>query len=132
MIRLLDTNICIYFLNRKSEKVIDHFQRSAPAGIKLSSITAAELYYGADKSKARIKNRKIAEEFVSTFQIIPLDSACCNYYSKIRNSLEKSGTLIGPMDMLIASICLANNFILVTNNTKEFKRVANLKLENWL
>lgn len=132
MIRLLDTNICIYFLNKTSKKLIDHFQRSAPANIKLSSITVAELYYGADKSKARIKNRKVAEEFVSTFQIIPFDSTCCSYYSKIRNSSERSGKPIGPMDMLIASICLANNFILVTNNTKEFKRIAQLKLENWL
>jgi tRNA(fMet)-specific endonuclease VapC len=132
MICLLDTNICIYFLNGTSKKLIDHFHRLSPAMIKISSITAAELFYGADKSKARIKNRKIAEEFVSTFQIIPFDSRCCNSYSKIRNSLEKSGTPIGPMDMLIASICLANNFILVTNNTKEFKRIAELKLENWL
>lgn len=132
MIRLLDTNICIYFLNGTSEKLIDNFHRLSPIGIKLSSTTVAELYYGADKSKAKIKNRKIAEEFVSTFQVIPFDARCCNNYSKIRNSLEKSGTPIGPMDMLIASICLANNFILVTNNTKEFKRVVELKLENWL
>lgn len=132
MIHLLDTNICIYFLNRASEKIIEHFHRLSPAEIKLSSITVAELFYGADKSKARIKNRKIAEEFVSTFQIIPFDAGCCNTYSKIRNSLEKSGTPIGPMDMLIASICLANNFTLVTNNTKEFKRVSGLKLENWI
>jgi len=132
MVRLLDTNICIYFLNRTSKRLIDHFHRLLPAMIKISSITVAELFYGADKSKARIKNRKIAEEFVSTFQIIPFDSRCCNSYSKIRNSLEKSGSPIGPMDMLIASICLANNFILVTNNTKEFKRITELKLENWL
>lgn len=132
MICLLDTNICIYFLNRTSKKLIDNFKRLSPAEIKLSSITVAELYYGADKSKARIKNRKIAEQFVSTFQIIPFDSSCCNNYSKIRNSLEKSGKPIDPMDMLIASICLANNFILVTNNTKEFKRVSGLKMENWL
>ena len=132
MIRLLDTNICIYFLNRKSEKLIEHFQSSAPANIRLSAITVAELYYGADKSKARIKNRKIAEEFVSAFQIAPFDSTCCSHYSKIRNALEKSGKPIGPMDTLIASICLANNFILVTNNVKEFERVAHLRLENWL
>jgi len=132
MIHLLDASICVYFLNRASEKLIEHFHRVSPSEIKLSSITVAELYYGADKSKSRIKNRKIAEEFVSTFQIIPFDSRCCNSYSKIRNSLEKSDTPIGPMDMLIASICLANNFMLVTNNTKEFKRIAELKLENWL
>jgi tRNA(fMet)-specific endonuclease VapC len=132
MHHLLDTNICIYFLNRASERLIEHFHRLSPSEIKLSSITVAELFYGADKSKARIKNRKIAEEFVSTFQIIPFDARCCNYYSKIRNALEKSGTPIGPMDMLIASICLANNLIFVTNNTKEFKRITELKVENWL
>jgi tRNA(fMet)-specific endonuclease VapC len=129
---LLDTNICIYFLNRASEKLIGHFHRLSPSEIKLSSITVAELFYGADKSKARIKNRKVAEEFTSTFQIIPFDEKCCNNYSKIRNSLEKSGTPVGPMDMLIASICLTNHLILVTNNTREFKRIAELKLENWL
>jgi tRNA(fMet)-specific endonuclease VapC len=132
MIRLLDTNICIYFLNGKSERLIENFHRLSPAAIRLSAITVAELFYGADKSKTKTKNRKIAEEFVSTFQVAPFDSRCCNSYSKIRNLLEKAGTPIGPMDMLIASICLANNFTLVTNNTKEFKRVAELKLENWL
>lgn len=132
MIRLLDTNICIYFLNRASEKLIENFQKFTPAELKLSSVTVAELYYGADKSRDRIRNRKTVEEFISAFQIMPFDSECCSYFSIIRNSLEKSGTPIGPMDMLIASICLAGNYTLVTNNLREFNRVAGLRVENWL
>ncbi|HEN20646.1 MAG TPA: type II toxin-antitoxin system VapC family toxin, partial [Desulfobacteraceae bacterium] len=79
MIRLLDTNICIYFLNRASEKLIENFQKFTPAELKLSSVTVAELYYGADKSRDRIRNRKTVEEFISAFQIMPFDSECCSY-----------------------------------------------------
>jgi len=132
MIYLLDTNTCIYFLNRSSEKIISQFKRFSPSEINLPSITMAELYYGAEKSKAKKKNRAIVENFVSTFEIVPFDEKSCEIYAKIRASLEKSGVPIGPMDLLIASISLSNNSILVTNNTKEFKRIKGLKLENWV
>ena len=132
MMRLLDTNTCIYFLNRTSEQLIAQFKKFSPADVKLSAITVAELYYGVEKSKARKNNRLNVERFVSTFEIIPFDERICNVYAQIRTSLEKSGTPIGPMDLLIASISLANNFILVTNNTREFRRIKKLKLENWL
>ena len=132
MIYLLDTNTCIYYLNRASERVIAHFKKLSPSKIKLPSIAVAELYYGAEKSKAKLKNWEIVENFVSTFEIIPFDERSCKMYAKVRTSLEKSGIPIGPMDVLVASISLANNFILVTNNTKEFKWIKGLKLENWL
>jgi tRNA(fMet)-specific endonuclease VapC len=132
MIRLLDTNTCIYYLNKSSDKLIAHFRKHTPSELKLSSITVAELFYGARKSKAKKNNQKVVESFTATFEIIPFDEACCKAYANVRISLEKSGTPIGPMDLLIASISIAHNFILVTNNTKEFKRVKNLKLENWL
>jgi tRNA(fMet)-specific endonuclease VapC len=132
MIYLLDTNTCIYFLNRTSERIVSQFKRFSPLVIKLSTITVAELFYGAEKSKAKKKNWAIIEKFVSTFEIIPFDEKCTKINPKIRASLEKSGTPIGPMDLLIASISLANNFVLVTNNVKEFKRVKGLTLENWL
>ena len=132
MIYLLDTNTCIYFLNRTSERTVSQFKRFSPLVIKLSTITVAELFYGAEKSKAKKKNWEIIEKFISTFEIIPFDEKCTKIYPKIRASLEKSGTPIGPMDLLIASISLANNFVLVTNNVKEFKRVKGLTLENWL
>jgi tRNA(fMet)-specific endonuclease VapC len=132
MIHLLDTNTCIYFLNRTSERIISQFKRFSPSEIKLPSITVAELFYGAEKSKAQKKNRDIVARFVSTFEIIPFDERCCIIYARIRASLEKSGVPIGPMDLLIASISLANNFLLVTNNIKEFKRIKGLKTDNWV
>jgi len=132
MIYLLDTNTCIYFLNSSSEKIISQFKRFSPSEINLPSITVAELLYGAEKSKAKKKNWAIVENFVSTFEIIPFDENSCKIYARIRASLEKSGVPIGPMDLLIASISLANNSILVTNNIKEFSRIKGLKLENWV
>ena len=132
MQRLLDTNTCIYYLNRVSENLIAQFRKYSPSGIKLSSITVAELFFGVEKSSAKKKNRAIVESFVSTFEIIPFDEAGSRTYAKIRASLEKKGSPIGPMDLLIASVSLTNNFILVTNNTKEFSRIRKLKLENWL
>jgi len=132
MLYLLDTNTCIYFLNRSSEKIISQFKKFSPSEINLPSITVAELFYGAEKSKAKKKNWAIVEKFVSTFEIVPFDEKSCEIYARIRASLEKSGVPIGPMDLLIASISLANNSILVTNNIKEFRRIKGLKLENWV
>ena len=132
MIRLLDTNTCIYFLNRASERIIAQFKRFSPTEVKLSAMTVAELYFGAEKSKAKRKNWETVDSFVSTFEIVPFDEKCSKLYAKNRAFLEKAGTPIGSMDLLIASISLANGFILVTNNTKEFSRLKKLKLENWL
>jgi len=132
VIRLLDTNTCIYFLNRASEKVVQQFKELSPSQIKLPSITVAELYYGAEKSNFKAKNREKVKRFVSTFEIVSFDEKTCTAYAKIRHSLERSGTPVGPMDLLIASIGLAHNFTVVTNNIKEFKRVKGLKLQNWV
>ncbi len=132
MTYLLDTNTCIYFLNKSSEKIISQFKKHSPSEINLSSITVAELFFGAEKSKGKKKNRAIVENFVSIFEIIPFDEKCCENYAKIRASLEKSGMPIGPMDLLTASISLANNHTLVTNNTKEFRMIKGLTIENWL
>jgi tRNA(fMet)-specific endonuclease VapC len=132
MIRLLDTNTCIYFLNKASDRIIDQFKKFSPADVRLSSITVAELFYGAEKSKAKKNNWAVVEKFVSTFEVVAFDRDCCREYARVRALLERSGSPIGPMDLLIAAISLANDFILVTNNTKEFSRVKTLKLENWL
>ena len=132
MAYLLDTNTCIYFLNRSSPKIIAQMKKLSPSDIKLSSITVAELFFGAEKSKAKKKNRSIVEEFVSNFEIIPFDERCCQTYAKIRASLEKSGSPVGPMDLLIASITLEHNLRLVTNNVKEFRRIKGLRVENWV
>jgi tRNA(fMet)-specific endonuclease VapC len=132
VIRLLDTNTCIYFLNRASEGIIKRFKELSPSHIKLPSITVAELYYGAEKSRFKSRNLERVKRFVSTFEIISFDEKACTTYAKIRYSLERSGTTVGPMDLLIASIGLAYSFTVVTNNVKEFTRIEGLKLENWL
>lgn len=132
MIRLLDTNICIYYLNEKSENVIRHFRQMRPVDIKLPSITVAELYYGAEKSKARAKNHQRVDQFIAPFEIIPFDREACKIYGKIRSSVEAAGTPVGPMDLLIASIGLARGYIVVTNNTREFIKIKGLKVEDWL
>jgi len=92
----------------------------------------AELFYGAEKSKAIKKNWEIVQTFISNFEIVSFDANSCQIYAMIRASLEKNGVPIGPMDLLIASISLSNNFILVTNNIKEFRRIKALKLEKWV
>jgi tRNA(fMet)-specific endonuclease VapC len=132
VIRLLDTNTCIYFLNRASEGIVKRFKELSPSHIKLPSITVAELCYGAEKSRFKSRNLERVKRFVSTFEIISFDEKACTAYAKIRYSLERSGTPVGPMDLLIASTGLAHNFIVVTNNVKEFRRVKGLRLENWL
>jgi len=129
---LLDTNTCIYFLNQVSERITRRFKQLSPSQIALSSITVAELYYGAEKSKAQLKNRQRVKQFVSAFEIVPFDEKACITYAGVRYELERSGTPIGPMDLLIASISLTHNFILVTNNSQEFKKVKGIKLENWI
>ena len=132
MIHLLDTNICIYFLNRYSDRIVARFKKLSPSEIKLSAVTVAKLFFGAEKSTVKRKNWQVVESFVSVFETIPFDDKCTKIYAKIRASLERAGNPIGPMDLLIASISLANDFILVTNNTREFNRIKKLKLENWL
>ena len=132
MIRLLDTNICIYFLNERSEKLVRHFQAMRPSDIKLPAITVAELYYGAEKSKAKAKNRRKVDVFVRPFEIIAFDEEACRVYEKVRSRVEALGLPVGPMDLLIASIGLAHDYVVVTNNTKEYKRIKGLKTENWL
>jgi tRNA(fMet)-specific endonuclease VapC len=129
---MLDTNTCIYFLNRSSERIISKLKSLSPSDIRLSTITVAELFFGAEKSRARKKNWTIVEDFVGNFELLPFDGKCCQNYAKIRTSLEKSGSPIGPMDLLIASITLEHNLRLVTNNVKEFGRIKGLRVENWV
>ncbi len=132
MVYLLDTNICIYFLNRSSQKVVEKFKKVKPSQVKISSITVAELYYGARKSKAASKNVEVVHQFIFPFDIVPFDEFACNSYAAIRYNLERRGVPIGPMDLLIGSIAHAHKFTLVTNNEKEFRRIKGLKIENWL
>jgi len=112
----LDTNICIYFINGKYQSLKN----------KILSIPPSKI------SSKKKENLKRLEVFFKEFEVEPFSDQTAYTYADIRSKLEKSGTLIGPNDLLIASIVLYNNGTLVTNNTKEFKRIKALKLENWV
>ncbi len=128
---LIDTNICIYIMNQRPSVVIKKFKRFEPGEIGISTITVSELQYGIAKSLHRDKNQKRLEEFTTPFEILAYDTAAARIYGDIRFQLEKSGKLIGPLDMLIAAHALSRGLVLVTNNEKEFKRIKNLKVQNW-
>jgi len=97
----------------------------------VSSLTVAELEHGAAKSNNPDKARAIMYEFLTPFEILNFDTKSAEYYGRIRADLEKSGKVIGPIDLMIAAVAMANSAIVVTNNEKEFERIEGLKIENW-
>lgn len=111
---------------------MENIQNTNPGNIKIPSIVKAELLYGAEKSHHKVKNLSNINRFLEPFEIIPFDDDCSIVYSKLRSAMELKGTIIGPNDYIIAATVLAKNGILVTNNIKEFERVKNLKIENWI
>ena len=128
---LLDTNICIYFLNKVSENLTRRFNAVNPGQIALCSIVKAELFYGAVKSGNPPKNLNTLHEFLSRFYSFSFDDSAAETYGRIRSCLEKAGTPIGPNDLCIAAIAITNDLTLVTHNRKEFDRVEGLKSEDW-
>lgn len=128
---MLDTNICIYLIKLKPQKVLKHFQSHDVGDIGISSITLAELRYGVAKSQHIEKNRQALDEFILPLEIADFDEAAAGVYGTIRAALEKVGRPIGSMDMLIGAHALALDVALITNNTKEFKRIKNLKVVDW-
>jgi tRNA(fMet)-specific endonuclease VapC len=129
---LLDTNICIYIIKKKPSGVFEKFRKLAIGDVGISTITLAELQYGVEKSSDRIKNKEALEKFLTPLEIIDFGYEATIEYGKVRSDLEKKGTPIGPLDMLIASHALSLDVILVTNNVKEFNRVNGLRIENWV
>lgn len=130
---LLDTNICIYLINRRPhhEAVLRHMDGLMYGDLLISSITIAELRYGVAKSARPEQNREKFEGFIERFEIVAFDDAAAAAYGNIRAGLENAGTPIGPMDTLIATHALCLQCTLVTNNVKEFGRVSGLRIENW-
>ena len=128
---MLDTNICIYAIKHKPEQVFMRLQEHDPSEICISSVTYAELVHGVEKSQAIEKNRLALALLLSNIEILNFDANAAESYGKIRADLEKQGTPIGPLDMMIAGHAKSLNYTVVTNNTKEFNRVPGLKIENW-
>jgi len=128
---ILDTNICIYIIKQKPVQVFDKFKTLPLGSVGISSITYAELAYGVKKSIHPEKNRAALNQFLMPLYIIDFDTKAATEYGAIRAELEKAGTPIGPLDMLIAAHVKSIGLTLVTNNEKEFNRVSGLTIENW-
>ena len=128
---MLDTNICIYIIKQKPVKVIERFTQYSPGDILISSITIAELRYGAEKSLHVLQNHDALNGFIIPLEVAAFDEKAADEYGKVRAMLERKGQSIGSMDMIIGAHALSLGVTLVTNNTKEFKRIRGLKVENW-
>ncbi|MDU7365725.1 MAG: type II toxin-antitoxin system VapC family toxin [Acinetobacter baumannii] len=128
---MLDTNIVIYTIKNKPPEVKVRFNAVATQ-LCVSSITVAELIYGAENSQNPIKNLRVVEDFLSRLQILDYTPEAAAQYGMIKADLRRKGTLISDNDTHIAAHARSHGFILVTNNTKEFQRVEALQLENWV
>jgi len=129
---MLDTNTCIYIIKKKPPDVIERFIQTEISQIGISSITLSELSYGVSKSSKPEQNQIALAQFIAPLEILPYGDDAAQYYGTLRAHLEKQGTPIGSLDMLIAAHALSTNCTLVTNNEKEFVRIPKLKIENWV
>jgi len=129
---MLDTNICIYLIKRKPVAVIERLRQIRISQVGISSITLSELEYGVAKSSQPGRNQIALAQFLAPIEISSYGDEAAQQYGPLRALLEKQGTPIGSLDMLIAAHVLSINCILVTNNEKEFSRVPNLKIDNWV
>lgn len=128
---LLDTNVCIAFLNGTDESVRERLLRTPPNDVRLCSVVKAELVYGARKSGKVEANLRRLSTFFSAMESLPFGDEAAEWYGVIRSQLEREGRAIGGNDLMIAAIALASDAVLVTRNTDEFRRVAALRVEHW-
>lgn len=129
---MLDTNICIAIIKRKPADILQKFNAYQVGDICISSVTLAELRYGVAKSQFQDKNQSALDEFILPLEVADFNEAASNVYGILRASLERKGTPIGALDTMIGAHALSLGVTLVTNNTKEFKRIAGLKIVDWL
>lgn len=129
---LLDTDFCVEFIRgRLSMKWMTQLSAIPQDQVNLPIIVLAELFYGASKGNQAIASAARIHQLCNDFTILTLDIRAAEIYGDIRANLAKSGTPIGPNDLFIAAIALANNLTLVTSNIAEFSRVPNLQILNW-
>ena len=132
MTYLLDTDICIYLMNGRYPQVEMRLQQNAPDAVVLSSIVVSELRFGAANSAHPVRNHATLDIFLSAFEVLSYDNLAAGIYGEIRSFLKNSGRPIGSTDTFIAAHALANQLTLVTNNVREFSRIPQLKIENWV
>ena len=129
---LLDTNICIYIAKRNPPEVRERFQRLAASDLVMSVITLGELCFGAERSQRREQALSGIETLRRLISVAPLPPSASEHYGQIRAQLQQAGRIIGNNDLWIAAHARAEGWTLVTNNEREFVRVADLQVENWV
>ncbi len=128
---LLDTNICIYIINARPPSVLAKFRQHPLGEIGVCSVVAAELAYGVAKSRST-RNQQALQMFLAPLAVLPFDDKAAMAYGTLRAELERQGTPIGALDMLIAAHAISLGAQLVTNNLREFERVPGLRVVDCL
>jgi len=128
---LLDTNVCIRYINGRSAEIRAKLPTVPRQDVFVSVMTKAELFYGSAKSQTPQVSRRKQEEFLATVTVLPITDPTIEHYAIIRTHLSQLGTPIGSNDVFIAATALAHDLTLITHNTAEFGRVPNLKIEDW-
>ena len=128
---LIDTNICIFIINQRPAEVRQRLEKLEIGDVGVSAVTVSELQYGVAKSRDRERNQAALDKFLLPLEVLPYEDSAARRYGYLRRHLEKQGTPIGPLDLMIAAHALAINTIVVTNNTAEFERVPDLPVEDW-
>jgi tRNA(fMet)-specific endonuclease VapC len=129
--RLLDTNVCIHVIRRRPQTVLRRFEDYGIGEVGVSSVTVAELRYGAEKSSRPEQNLEALGRFLLPLEVLVFGGEAAAAYGQVRAGLERAGTPIGPLDTLIAAHAVSVSVTLVTNNTREFRRVPGLEIEDW-
>jgi tRNA(fMet)-specific endonuclease VapC len=129
---LLDTNICIYWRQKRPPQVIERFRKLQPGEAVLSVVTYGELVYGVERSAQRVRAQEALSRMISLLPVLPLPEDAGVAYGEIRAALEAQGRMIGGNDLWIAAHAKASGLVLVTNNEREFRRVPGLKIQNWV
>jgi tRNA(fMet)-specific endonuclease VapC len=128
---MLDTNLCIRVLRERPAGLRERFNAEA-ATLCISTVTMAELLYGAEKSAKPIENRNQVEAFAARLDVLPFDTAAAAHFGDIRANLERKGLVIGPYDLMIAGHARSLGLVVITGNLGEFRRVEGLRSEDWL
>ena len=128
---MLDTNICIYVMKNQPPKLRERFNRLAEQ-ICISSITLGELHYGVERSQHRQESLQNLEQFSARLEVLPFPPQAAPHYGQLRAELVRAGRPVGYNDLLIGAHARAEGLVVVTNNTREFRRLSGLRVENWL
>ena len=128
---LLDTNVCIDYLNGRFPKVVKRIQTFSPDDLCISSVAVAELRHGAEKSAHKQRNHQRLDVFLGDVRCVDFDAGAALLYGRIRGSLEQRGFMIGPYDLQIAAHAMSLGVPLVSDNVREFRRISGLRVENW-